>query len=42
LINAAPYTGVRFSPDVIKDGGYLQLKRAVRQCVSKGGKLLSQ
>jgi len=36
LINAAAYTGLRFSPDVTKDGGNLQLRRTVRQCVNRG------
>jgi len=36
LINASAYTAVRFSPDVIKYGGYLLLRRKVRQCVNRG------
>jgi len=35
LINNAAYTGVRFSPDVTKDGGNLQLQRMVRQGVKR-------
>jgi len=32
LINAAAYTGVQFSPDVNKDGGYLLLWYGAAMC----------
>jgi len=36
LINTTAYTVVRFSPDVNKDGGKLQLRHTVWQCVNRG------